>query len=147
MSNLSAGVQILIDQLASNPDEFFGPIGRDPEKLYVRRPPIKFHDFERALRVLTLGQPGADGDFWFLTDEEKAALRVAYKEACRIRFDANIIATLHAKPEEDYDAQGQVYTGNLVSSMTTTKSAISNSVLSSAFSNGIANVSLTGSSS
>ncbi len=144
MSNLSAGVQILIDQLASNPDEFFGPLGRDPEKLYVRRPPIKFHEFERALRVLTLGQPGADGDFWFLTDEEKAALRVAYKEASRIRFDANIIATLHAKPEEDRDPQVGTYAASLATSMNATQNTISNSVLSSAFSNGITNVSITG---
>lgn len=137
MSNLSAGVQILIDQLASNPDEFFGPFGHNPERLYIRRPRIKFHEFERALRALTLGQHGGDDTFWLLTDEEKAALRVAYKEACRIRFDANIIATLHAKPEEDHDPQVGTYAASLATSMNATGATITNSVLSSAFSNGV----------
>jgi hypothetical protein len=137
MSNLSAGVQILIDQLASNPDDFFGPLGLDSSRLYTKGPRIKFYEFERALRVLTLGQQGDGDTFWFLTDEEKAALRVAYKEASRIRFDANIIATLHAKPEEDYDPQVGTYAASLATSMNATQNTISNSVLSSAFSNGV----------
>lgn len=137
MSNLSAGVQILIAQLASNPDEFFGPLGHDPNRLYVKGPRIKFYESERALRVLTLGQQGSDDTFWFLTDEEKAALRVAYKEASRIRFDAHIIATLHAKPEEDHDPQGVTYMASLANSVTATGTTIANSVLSSAFSNGV----------
>jgi hypothetical protein len=34
MSKLSAGVEILVEQLKNNPDAFFGPIAHDPREVY-----------------------------------------------------------------------------------------------------------------
>lgn len=104
MTKISAGVQILIDQLTNNPDEFFGPLVVDP-RIYDTNP--KFVRWCGLIEEASIGlEPCGDGKYpasrqtWFMTDEEKAALRDAYLAAKRQRFDAEIIAALHAKPKE-----------------------------------------------
>lgn len=104
MSNLSAGVQILVTQLKENPDAFFGPIASDPRSIFSNP---KFNGWRIAIEEEVIGiaseavrvkQPLPTT--WFLTDEEKAALADAYRQAKRERFDADIIYTLN-RPKED----------------------------------------------
>lgn len=107
MNEISAGVQILIDQLKTNPEEFFGPVGFEADGYLLKGTPRpKFSTWKSIieddlldaqddnLRVKTHRRYS-----WFLTDAEKTALVGAYREARRQRFDAEIIADLHAKPE------------------------------------------------
>lgn len=106
MSNLSAGVQILIDQLASNPDEFFGDLNAY-KRMAISGRSGKFSSWPSTIESELL--PVHNGAVaperprtWFLTDEERAALAAAYVEARKLRFDAEIIATMAEKPEETF---------------------------------------------
>lgn len=103
MSNLSAGVEILVEQLKNNPEAFFGPITHDSREGYVNP---KFAGWRQAIedellgidsKRLQLKNPTAAT--WFLSDEEKGAIVEAYTAARRQRFDAETIFTLNAKPE------------------------------------------------
>lgn len=123
------GVQILIDQLASNPDHFFGPLGEN-HSLGMRSPKFAYqrHAIERELLDLRPHEgeevrPKGLGVLWFLTDEERAALLAAFAEARRLRFDAEIITRLHQQedPESGY---ATVLSAQVVSSY---PQAISNS--------------------
>ncbi len=141
MSNLRPGVQIIIDQLANNPDDFFGEVG-NINRLYAHDQNPKFAHVERGLQAMAMGHPlkkdivaGGTTPYWFLTDEERTALTEAYKEACAVRFDAETIATLHAKREPDYGVVASQYGQNLASSLKTSQNAIKASVLNTAFGN------------
>ena len=136
MSNLSAGVQILVTQLKENPDAFFGPIESDPRSIFSNP---KFNGWRIAIEEEVIGiasealrvkQPLPTT--WFLTDEEKAALADAYRQAKRERFDAGIIYTLN-RPKEDEVAQygtiaGQ-YQNQLARTMNVPKESLTNSVI------------------
>jgi hypothetical protein len=138
MSNLSAGVRILIDQLKENPEAFFGPIGHDPHTLYTNP---KFAGWRQAIEEELIGLdvqrlqvkrplPAT----WFLTEEEKAALVQAYTEAKRQQFDAQVIYQLNAPMEEApstlvYNATNR-YTSNLAQAMTQTKEAVASTLIS-----------------
>lgn len=136
MSNLSAGVQILVTQLKENPGAFFGPIASDPRSIFSNP---KFNGWRIAIEEEVIGiaseavrvkQPTPST--WFLTDEEKAALADAYRQAKRERFDADIIYTLN-RPKEDevekYRTIAGQYQNQLAKTMNVTKESLTNSVI------------------
>lgn len=105
MNNLSAGVQILIDQLNENPDQFFGSLSQDGRADYL---PPKFAGWrqiiEEELVSIDYGSDSVQRRLpatWFMTEAEKKALADAYLQAKRQRFDAEILLTLTAE-----DSQG-----------------------------------------
>lgn len=136
MSNLSAGVQILVTQLKENPDAFFGPIESDPRSIFSSP---KFSGWRVAIEEEVLGiaseavrvkQPLPTT--WFLTDEEKAALADAYRQAKRERFDADIIYTLNRPKEDEVETYRTIagqYQNQLAKAMTVTKESLTNSVI------------------
>ena len=107
MSELSPGVQIIIDQLAHNPDEFFGPVGSS-----ISYP--KFNELRKELTTLACG-PVSREEFhpplWYLTQEEKDALIDAFTQARRLRFDAEVVFKLH-NDDENKKLDKVYYTGN-----------------------------------
>lgn len=103
MSNLSAGVQILIDQLKENPDAFFGPLRYDAREGYISP---KFGGWRQVIEEEIIGiDSGKDRvrrplpHTWFMSEDEKEALADTYLLAKRQRFDAEIIYTLSVEPE------------------------------------------------
>lgn len=114
MSNLSAGVQILVTQMKENPDAFFGPINHDPYTPYTNP---KFAGWRRFIEEEIVGIESQREQVkrthpatWFLSDEEKKALADAYLLAKRQQFDAEIIYTLNKPPDELQEAYRQVLT-------------------------------------
>jgi hypothetical protein len=102
---MNNAVQILIDRLKSHPEEFFGEVGNSRNLAQWGSP--KFGGVERRLNELVAGnrpdQPVREGvahPYWFLEPEELDALKAAYKEASRARFDAEIVHTLLAPEPE-----------------------------------------------
>jgi hypothetical protein len=138
MSNLSAGVQILVTQMKENPDAFFGPITHDPREGYSAP---RFHGWRQAieeeligLEVQRLQIKRPLPSTWFLNDEEKAALVEAYTEAKRQRFDAEIVYGLN-RPAEELESTlvyktANRYTTNLAQAMTQTKEAVASTLIS-----------------
>ena len=131
MNKLSAGVQILIDQLKTNPEEFFGPLV-DPDENYAiprSHATPKFRRWATAIEddLLKIDDPREKlkptmGRTWFLTEEEKSALLQAYTEARRVRFDAEVVAALYAKPEpKSYVPQTAAINSALVSGVGITR--------------------------
>jgi hypothetical protein len=127
-------VQVLIDRLKSNPEDFFGDISTS----HLMRSP-KFSDIIEKLDDLLAVDLRADNNLgvdvrrfhrlWFLDKDETTALLDAYKEARRTRFEAQIFSTLlspELNEEEEmmkYKAQGR-YAQQLGASMVTTKNHI-----------------------
>lgn len=151
MSNLSQGVQILIERLKTHPEDFFGEIGNRYRGLEKNSP--RFTGVEHRLAEMVNDKLSARMDtsrpspYWFMTDEERTALIAAYTEACRLRFDAEMVHQLLTKPEEpDYGVAAAQYGQNLVSSLKTSQNAIKASVLNTAFTNTEGYVVHTGSS-
>ena len=105
-------VQVIIERLKSNPEDFFGDI-EEMAKLGMSRP--KFYDITDKLdNLLTDMQDGHVHRLWYLEPEEKEALLAAYKEARRARFEAKVFHTLLTKSEEPvntvtYKAQGRYH--------------------------------------
>lgn len=105
MSNVRPGVQILIDQLANNPDEFFGPV-QDRDSMLVGIRTGKFSSWKAIIEEELIPgarysqEKAARSYTWFMTDEEKAALAEAYIEARKTRFDAEMITLLMHKLED-----------------------------------------------
>ena len=137
MSNLSAGVQILVTQMKENPDAFFGPIDHDP---YTPNANPKFAGWRNAIEEELIGldvqrlqvkrpQPAT----WFMSDEEKKALADAYLLAKRERFDAEIIYAMNKPQEEPQDTliykTANRYTTNLAQAMTQTKEAVASALI------------------
>ena len=91
-------VQVIIERLKSHPEDFFGDAdhrGRMP----------KFRNIlDKLDNLLTENQDGQVHRLWFLEPEEKAALIEAYKEARRVRFEAQVFHDLLTPPEENYGA-------------------------------------------
>lgn len=142
MSNLSAGVQILIDQLKENPDAFFGSLSQD-NRVVSDYP--RFSGWRQAIEDELVGIEYRSDKIgkrlphtWFLSEQEKEALADAYLLAKRQRFDAEIITLLTAEPVNEgtlrFNTAGR-YTSNLAASMAQTKEAVSSGVLVSAFGN------------
>jgi hypothetical protein len=104
-------VQVIIERLKTNPEDFFGDVG-DVNRLGTPRP--KFYDItDKIDNLLTEPQDGHTHRLWYLEPEEKEALLAAYKEARRARFEAKVFHTLLTakEPEETntvtYKAQGR----------------------------------------
>lgn len=119
MSELSHGVQILIEQLKSNPDHFFGPLDNGMRSIAMRSPKFAYVRHAIESELLNVVRPeevrpkGSVGALWFLTSEERDALVAAFTEARRIRFDADIVTALLTTEDsmEDYQrqAKGPIY--------------------------------------
>jgi hypothetical protein len=91
-------VQVVIERLKSNPEDFFG--GLEDTKLRHLTP--KFSAIRDKLdNLLTENQDGQVHRLWYLEPEEKAALLAAYKEARRVRFEAKVFNTLLSKQEPE----------------------------------------------
>jgi hypothetical protein len=78
-------VQVIIERLKTNPEDFFGEIA--PKR--VSRVPPKFEEMTQKLDDLIAEKNvGHIHRLWFLNEDEKDALIEAYKEARRARFEA-----------------------------------------------------------
>ena len=88
-------VQVIIERLKTNPEDFFG----DMEGRLIGRHAPKFNDVREKLdNLLTEPQDGHTHRLWYLNEDEKLALREAYKEARRARFEAKVFHTLLTAP-------------------------------------------------
>ena len=88
-------VQVIIERLKTNPEDFFGDAdsrGRIP----------RFRNILDKLDDLLVDKHDAGHihRLWFLESEEKAALIEAYKEARRARFEAQVFHDLLSPVEE-----------------------------------------------
>lgn len=137
MEELSPGVQILIDQMKSNPDEFFGPLEISPR---VTRqgdsPKFRHIAHQIAAEVVGLTDPRKEmprandpGSLWFLTDFERSALKEAFTEAKRLRFDAEIITILHHKPDPEDERYRTAYIQGGTATLTSAASNVATSAL------------------
>ena len=92
-------VQVIIERLKTNPEDFFGDAdsrGRIP----------RFRNILDKLDDLLIDKHDAGHihRLWFLEPEEKVALIEAYKEARRARFEAQVFHDLLSPVEESqYD--------------------------------------------
>ena len=89
-------VQVIIERLKTNPEDFFGGI---EGRLTTRHVP-KFNEVREKLDDLLLEKTEHPHRLWYLNEDEKLALLEAYKEARRERFEAKVFHTLLTKPEE-----------------------------------------------
>ncbi len=88
-------VQVIIERLKTNPEDFFG--GYDGPRGSIPR----FRNIlDKLDNLLTENQDGQVHRLWFLEPEEKAALIEAYKEARRARFEAQVFHDLLTPQEE-----------------------------------------------
>ena len=102
---LSPAVQVLIQRLSTDPDDFFGPVGRDDRKGRPLGEWPRFSDMRISIERHILGVKSADDSsadtLWFLTPEERTALGDAFREARRIRFEADTMYGLMTPRESD----------------------------------------------
>lgn len=131
---------MIIDALKARPDDFFGPISGRTLQVYDSP---RFHSIERRMdRDFTprrdseeIVRTDESVEFWFLTPEERDALRAAYTEAKRERFTAEVIYNMMRPNDEKedellkYKASGR-YGQSIAGSMVATKNAVAASVLS-----------------
>jgi hypothetical protein len=89
------GVQILIDRMESNPEDFM----RQPRYYTHGEETPRFMHIADALESILAGDGGRD-PFMHLTAEEKAALLVAYRKTARQAFTANVIAQVFGDEEK-----------------------------------------------
>ena len=93
-------VQVIIERLKTNPEDFFGDV---VEGRLIGRHAPKFNTIREKLDdLLTDPQDGKVYRLWYLNEDEKLALLEAYKEARRERFEAKVFHTLLTaqEPEE-----------------------------------------------
>ena len=137
MEELSPGVQILIDQMKSNPDEFFGPLEISPRIARAGESP-KFRYIANQIAAELVGIPDPrretprtndPGSLWFLTDFERNALKEAFTEAKRLRFDAEIVCILHHKPDPEDERYRTAYIQGGTATLTSAASNVANSAL------------------
>ena len=130
---MMVAVQVLIERLASHPEDFLG----DVDAPHIMRSP-KFADIVEKLDDLLAGDDRQVKSknfhrLWFLNEDETTALLDAYKEARRVRFEAKIFHILMSPETEQetvkYKEQGR-YAQNLGASMVNTKNAIAGAVMS-----------------
>jgi hypothetical protein len=91
-------VQVIIERLKTNPEDFFGDLG----DTRLRHLNPKFSTIREKLDDLLIEKPdvGHIHRLWYLEPEEKEALLAAYKQARRERFEAKVFHILLTKPEE-----------------------------------------------
>lgn len=123
--DISDGVKILVDRLASNPEDFFGPLDKPQDPYHLSVPSSGYPRFHHIHRILedraikrlspTVEAPRA-AELWMLSEEEWEQLDDAYLLARRERFTAEIIASLHTVPEPRspvYVAQSSIMGGTV----------------------------------
>ena len=104
---MNQAVTILIERMRTHPEDFFGPVGVNDGRLGLRafteqRNP-KFRAIAQQIEKFIIGNAKmSEADYaptplWFLSDEERAALAVAYTDARRTRFIAETIHTMMSK--------------------------------------------------
>ena len=87
-------VQLIIERLKTNPEDFFGD-----ESIRNRIPKFRYITDKLDDLLIDKKDVGHIHRLWYLEPEEKAALLDAYKEARRARFEANVFHTLLTEPE------------------------------------------------
>lgn len=140
MSNLNEAVRLIIERLKTNPEDFWGELRAQDDPTISKQEYPKFRSIARDIEYLLTGpregdlvrEKNAMGVFWFLTDEEKAALTAAYTEAKRERFTAEIFHTLLTKPEPNpYSTATGMYAQQLAASIVQTKNTAASQIISS----------------
>lgn len=98
-------VQILVERLKTHPEEFFGEVRESRAFRPMEKYEAKFRNEALQIERHIIGAKDKDDSsydaYWFLTQEEKDALCVAYTEARRARFEADIIHNLLVQPEPE----------------------------------------------
>jgi hypothetical protein len=134
MTNLSQGVQILIERLKTHPEDFFGELSSSRATLQMGKYTTKFRPEQLQIERHIIGAADKDDGsydaYWFLTQEEKDALRVAYTEAKRARFEAEIIHTMMAPPEPAYGTVSGNYAQSLGASVNVVQQGVTSSLRS-----------------
>ena len=91
-------VQVIIERLKTNPEDFFGEIA--PKR--VSRVSPRFEEITQKLDDLIAEKNvGHIHRLWFLDEDEKDALIEAYREARRARFEAKTFHELLSPQELD----------------------------------------------
>ena len=90
-------VQVIIERLKTNPEDFFG----DMEGRLIGRHAPKFDTIREKLDDLLLEKTEHPHRLWYLNEDEKLALLEAYKQARRERFEAKVFHTLLTKQEPE----------------------------------------------
>lgn len=130
-------IQMIVDRLKSHPEDFFEPVEasisgniRSPRLEYIER--MMRREFAPR-REGEIPAKGETRDFWYLTDDERTALRNAYTEAVRNRFTASVVFNI-MRPDTEvetetlkYRASGR-YATNLGNSMVTTANTVSGAI-------------------
>ena len=105
---MNQAIQMLIARMQTHPEDFFGglePLNRSKLLRTQREINPKFRHLAVQIERHIIGAKDRDESsadaLWHLTAEERSALRVAYTEARRVRFDAEVIHTLLAEPEPE----------------------------------------------
>lgn len=142
---MNQAVQMLIARMQTHPEDFFGALEplNQPKALRMQREPNpKFRFLAMQIERHIVGSKDRDESsadpLWHLTAAERDALRIAYTEARRVRFDAEVIHTLLAEQEAepDYDQYASALTSNLATRLALTKQAVSETVIGRAFNGG-----------
>lgn len=142
---MSQAVQMLIARMQTHPEDFFGPLEplNTPKSLRLQREPNpKFRFLAVQIERHLIGAKDRDESsadpLWHLTAAEREALRIAFTEARRVRFDAEVIHTLltEQEAEPDYDKYATALTANLAVSLAHTKQVVSENVIGQAFTGG-----------
>jgi hypothetical protein len=98
-------IQILVERLKTHPEEFFGDLRDARAYRPLEKYDAKFRNEALMIERHIIGAKDKGDDsydaYWFLTQEEKDALRMAYTEARRARFEADVIHNLLAQPEPE----------------------------------------------
>ena len=97
-------VQLIIERLKTNPEDFFGD-----ESIRNRIPKFRYITDKLDDLLIDKKDVGHIHRLWYLEPEEKAALLDAYKEARRARFEANVFHTLLTTPNETPEVSTATY--------------------------------------
>jgi hypothetical protein len=114
-------VQVIIERLKTNPEDFFGDSehrGRAPKFMGIA---------EKLDDLLSHKQEGFIHRLWYLNEDEKEALIEAYRDARRARFEAQVFHDLLSPQEEEPSTTA--YTANLAKSMMNAKHQVTNSII------------------
>jgi hypothetical protein len=139
---MNQAVQMLIARMQTHPEDFFGPLEplHTPKTLRMQREPNpKFRYLAVQIERHIVGSKDRDESsadpLWHLTAAERDALRIAYTEARRVRFDAEVIHTLltEQEAEPDYGPYASALTSNLATSLARTKQAVSETIIGNGF--------------
>lgn len=114
---MNHAVQILIQRMQTHPEDFFGPLEplHTPKTLRMQKEPHpKFRHIAVQIERHIIGAKDRDessaDSLWHLTAAEREALRRAFTEARRVRFDAEVFHTLMVQPEPELPRKNVVLT-------------------------------------